>query len=138
MHRLLRHTLPVRRFPTLDLVVDDALRVPHENECSGGAGGDAGGGGVSSRLATGAKVVVNFDTLLYAVQNGDVFLVQTWIHTVGDMGAEILNNNPALLNRAVFSNNEKMVELLLEAKARCCSRSALPRPPSPIPAHPRP
>ena len=62
---------------------------------------------------------INFDTLLYAVQNGDEFLVRTWLNSpaVGSRAPELINQNPALLNRAVFADNAEMVALLLEANA---------------------
>ena len=60
---------------------------------------------------------ITFDTLLYACQNGDDFLVTKWLETMGEKAACVLNDNPALLNRAVFGQHVKMVQMLLKANA---------------------
>ena len=60
-------------------------------------------GGSADGTGDGHRMVVNFDTLLYAVQNGDVFLVQTWLHNVDQRAAELLNKNPSLLNASLAS-----------------------------------
>ena len=83
-----------------------------------GEGGGEGGadGGTSIPLASsteaggrGKKVVVNYDTLLVAVQGGDTFLVQTWLRTITAQKAiESLNANPQLLNRAVFGEQASL------------------------------
>ena len=96
-----------------------ASQVGDENvhfEQAGHGRSDAAGGSADG-TGDGHRMVVNFDTLLYAVQNGDVFLVQTWLHNVDQRAAELLNKNPSLLNRAVFGQHEVMVRMLLEAKA---------------------
>ena len=63
------------------------------------------------------KLKVSFETLLYAVQNGDELLVTGWLEKMGERAAGVLNENPSLLNRAVFGQHENMVKLLLEANA---------------------
>ena len=69
--------------------------------------------GASLRNAT----RTNYDSLLFAVQKGDVVMVAEWIKGAGDRVEELLNGNPLLLTRAAGSNQEAVVEQLLEAKA---------------------
>jgi hypothetical protein len=60
-------------------------------------------------ISCGKQVVVNFDTLLYAVQQDDLFLVRTWLNAVADKATSTLLAHPQLLNRAVFGEHEEMV-----------------------------
>jgi hypothetical protein len=65
--------------------------------------------GVNSGSARQTKVVVNFEKLLFAMQNGDLFLVRAWLQAAAGKAVDLLNTNPALLNRAVFGNHADMV-----------------------------
>ena len=71
----------------------------------------------STAEGQGKNLKITFDTLLYACQNGDDFLVTKWLETMGEKAACVLNDNPALLNRAVFGQHVKMVQMLLKANA---------------------
>jgi ankyrin repeat protein len=59
----------------------------------------------------------HYDSLLFSVQKGDVTRVAAWVQGAGDRVEELLNGNPLLLTRAAGSNQEAVVEQLLDAKA---------------------
>ena len=100
-----------------------------DGEADAEAGGEVGTADGSGELVE--KVTVNFETLLFAVQEGDTFLVQTWLAAPGvsERAPEVLNKNPALINRAVFAANSVMVALLLDAKADPDAAQRLPQGP---------